>query len=103
MLIVLPVLAVSPENQNLGPLEFFRSVNKAALPFPYSATVLFVGAWLIHLMEGFAALKIANSLGMKSKQSASWFWWTLLLGYPCMRWLIMLRSAHYNFSLAANF
>jgi hypothetical protein len=91
MIVVLPILALTPESQDLGPLEIFRRMHKTCFPFPNSATIICVGAWAIHIIEGFSAYVIAESLGLKAKQCSSWFWWTCLLGYPCMRWLVYLR------------
>lgn len=94
MCIALPVLAVSPDNQDLGPLNIFRALNQTIFPFPYSTTIILVGAWAIHFAEGISALVVAKKLGLKAKQSNSWFWWTCLLGFPCFRWLMMLRDCN---------
>ena len=91
MVIVLPVLSVAPETQNVGPLEMFRLMYKTCFPFPYSTTIICVSGWAIHLTEGFFASVIAKSLGLKSKQCSSWFWWTCAMGFPCFRWLLCLR------------
>ena len=91
MAIVLPILAVSEEGQNIGPLEVFRAVHRICFPFPYASTVILVGAWVIHLAEAYSAHYVAKKLGLKAKQASSWFWWTFLLGYPSFRWLLMLR------------
>ena len=91
MVIVLPTLSLAPEAQDLGPLEVFRRMNKTCFPFPYSATIVCVGAWAIHIVEGYSASVFAKSLGLKEKQCSSWFWWTCMLGFPCLRWLVCLR------------
>lgn len=91
MFVVLPLLSLAPETQNLGPLELFRKMHQTFFPFPYSATIVCVGAWAIHIIEGYSASVFAKSLGLKEKQCSSWFWWTCTLGFPCLRWLVCLR------------
>ena len=93
MTIVLPLLSVAPDSQNIGPFEMFRRLQNLCFPFPFASTTILVSAWVAHFAEARYALTVAEELELKPKHASSWFRWTLTLGFPCLRWLLCLRSA----------
>uniref|UniRef100_A0A7S0E1N0 Uncharacterized protein n=1 Tax=Hanusia phi TaxID=3032 RepID=A0A7S0E1N0_9CRYP len=93
MLVLLPVIAFTDPSTHLGVVEPVRSLGLAIFRSQLALQLLLLAAWIAHLLEACVAVLKARKLQVGGLNELSWFAGVFILGFPCLRFLLVLEQA----------